>query len=94
MMGCLCGSESKSGLLVTASDDVVDFPEKADGACAFVIDDTREVITLDLEISAVPVDVAQSSFSEVSFDLSYSSGGNFVSNLNDGHLILRFLLRD
>lgn len=68
---------------------VVDFMEQGYRIGAVVFRNAGEVGALDLEVGAVPVDVAQGGFSEVRFDLSNSSGRHFVSDLNGGHDLLQ-----
>lgn len=85
MMRCLSGSE-RTGLL--AANDCSDFIQQGNGISAVIVRNAREVVALDLELSAVPVDVTEGGFSKMRFDLSNGSGGNFVSDLNGGHFQL------
>ncbi len=77
------------GVGLFTANDAVDFFEQGDGIGAVIVRNAREVGALDLEVGAIPIDVAQRGFGEEYFDLGNGSGWDFVGDLNGGHDLLQ-----
>ncbi len=82
-----CRISAGDGLFT--ENDAVDFVKQRDGIGAVIVRNAREVGALDIEVSAIPIDVAHGGFGEVRFDLGNSSGRDFVGDLNGGHDLLQ-----